>query len=484
MPVTDPERKIENWLHADVEPLAPQPGTFDRIGRRARRRKSGRALMSAAGAVIVIAAAVALPRTAETLLHVGSNPAPGQAAAGPARSARLSARGRQHTKTGGGHTASQSATPAPAGTSSLSPGGSGQPVPANFQPTSVTFIGQEMGAVIGQAGTPGRCATQYCTSLAGTSNYGATWYGVSAPVTGAPRGATGVSQIRFLNSDGWAFGPEVWVSHDSGGHWREEKTFGLRVTDLETAGNRAFALFASCAGEGSAYAANCDSFSLYSSAASDDQWLPVPGPAQNLALTGTVGGQPASANLLLAGGSAAAGYLLAPSGQIYSGPLTGAAWAPVGPAPCAPGKPGPAGQPAGGLLAAGSGHLLEVCTSATSVAGSQIKIVYASSDGGKTWRNAGQVPAAGLATSLAAAQGNLIVLATTAGLDVSADGGASWTPAETGPPGPAAGLGGFSYVGMTSQLRGVAVPADPRLHEVYTTTDGGASWQPSQVSTP
>jgi hypothetical protein len=37
---------------------------------------------------------------------------------------------------------------------------------------------------------------------------------------------------------------------------------------------------------------------------------------------------------------------------------------------------------------------------------------------------------------------------------------------------------------MTSQLRGVAVPADPQLHEVYITTDGGTSWRPSPVSAP
>lgn len=483
--MTDPERQIETWLQSEVEPLAPQPGTFGRISKQARRRKAGRALMSAAGAVIVVAAAVALPRAAATLLHGGGSPAARQVAAGPARPTRSAARSQPRATRGGGHPASQAETPAPSGSSSLSPGGSGQPVPANFQPTSVTFIGQEIGAVIGQAGTPDRCATRYCTSLAGTSNYGASWYGVSAPLTGAPRGATGVSQIRFLNSDGWAFGPQLWVSHDSGGHWRQEQTSGLRVTGLETAGNRAFALLASCGGDGAAYGAHCDSFSLYSSAAGSDQWLPVPGPAHNLALPGPPGGQPASASLLLAGGLAGgAGYLLAPSGQLYSGPLTGAAWEPVGPAACAPGKPGLSGQPAGGLLAAGSGQFLEVCPSQPSSGGSQVKIVYASSDGGKRWRAAGHAPATGIATSLAAAQGNLVVLATTAGLDVSADDGATWTQAETGPPGTRAGLQGFGYVGMTSQLRGVAVPADPQLHEVYITTDGGTSWRPSPVSAP
>ena len=87
------------------------------------------------------------------------------------------------------------------------------------------------------------------------------------------------------------------------------------------------------------------------------------------------------------------------------------------------------------------------------------------------------MPPAGIARSLAAAQGDLVVLATTAGIDVSTDGGANWKVTDTGPPGAAAGQGGFSYVGMTDPLQGVAVPADPQLHEVFITADGGQTWR-------
>jgi hypothetical protein len=361
-------------------------------------------------------------------------------------------------------------------------------VPPNFQPTSVTFVSQSVGAVIGQAGTAGHCpvVANDCTSLAGTSDYGTNWYGVSAPVTGAPDGSSGVSQLRFLNArDGWAFGPALWVTRDGGGHWHKEQTYGMRVTDLETAGARAFAIFASCTGTGPNYGAHCTSFSLYSSPAQSDQWQYVPVPAASMQRPAAGTGPPGSASLVLVGASGGTGYLLAPSGELLSGPLTGAGWAVAGQqAPCRPGAPGADGQPAGALLAANANQLVLVCTSATSAASdTQAKSVFASTDGGARWSPAGAGLPNGIATSVAIqAQDNLVVLATDAGLYRSGDGGRTWRLAQRSPGGAAAGEPGFSYVGMTSRTNGVALPADARLGEVFRTTDGGVSWQPRPVS--
>ena len=478
--MTDPRDRIDTWLGTEVEPLAPPPGTFGRIQRRARRRKAGRAVMSAAGVVIVVAAAVAAPKVAGTLLQGSSGPAGPPAAAGPASpSARP-----QVTGGGNGSLNANSGTKVPSPTSSLSAGGSGDAVPANFQPASVTFIGPHIGAVIGQAGTPGHCASAYCTSLAGTSDYGTSWYGVSAPLTGPPSGALGVSQIRFLDlRDGWAFGPQLWVTHDGGAHWTQEQTYGLRVTDLETAGNRAFAVFATCTGSGPAYAASCTSFSLYTSPAGGGQWQPVPGPTANLRASS---GSPASASLILTGGpGGGAGYLLSPSGVLLRGPLNGAAWNAVSQSGvCAPGAPGPDGQPTAALLAGDSTRLVLVCTGTASTSGdTQKKTVTESTNGGVSWSGGGTAPAAGLAASVSI-QGALVVLATDAGLYLSGDGGASWQLTQRSPAGAAAGAPGFGYVGMTSPADGVALPADPGLHEVFTTTDGGSTWRPHAVSTP
>jgi hypothetical protein len=143
----------------------------------------------------------------------------------------------------------------------------------------------------------------------------------------------------------------------------------------------------------------------------------------------------------------------------------------------APGAPGPDGQPTSGLIAAGSQQLYELTTTTTTASDSQDKAIYTSANGGKSWRQAGTVPSAGIARSLAAAQGHIVVLATTAGIDVSTDGGASWKVTGAGPPDAAPGQSGFSYVGMTDPLQGVAVPADPQLHEVFITADGGQTWR-------
>jgi hypothetical protein len=473
--MSDPRDRIDDWLNADVQPLTPRPGTFDKIQHRARRRKLSRALMSSAGIVIVIAAAVTIPQVVSTLRSNGSGH--GQPVAAGSHPASV-----RPTVTGSGGVspnAHSSAEVTPQG-SALSATGSGSPVPANFQPTSVTFVGPNIGAVIGQAGIPGHCSTSNCTSLAGTSNYGSSWYGVSAPLTGAPGGTTGVGQLRFLNTkDGWAFGPQLYATTDGGANWTRQSTDGMRVTDLETAGDRAFALFATCTGGGAAYGSNCTTFSLYMSVAGSGQWQPVPGPVSDLAPSQA--GTGASASLVLTGST---GYLLAPSGELLSGPLTGGAWSVVGQQQqCLPGSPSPDGQPTGALLAADTAELVLVCTSATdSATGTQTKSVTESTDNGKTWSAAQTVSMPGIATSVANQGTSLVVLATDEGLFLSTDGGATWKLGQASPASAPAGEGGFSYVGMTSAADGVALPADASLHEVFTTTNGGQTWQVRAVS--
>src|ERR1700723_2490060 len=320
-----PDRRddLDSWLDGRIDPLPPPPGTFELIKKRARRRKYRRVAVGAGAAAVIVAAAVAVPQ-------VVNLPAANPPTAAPA------ANGRSATPT---PSASRGASTASSAASSVVPKLAAPPVPPNFRPSSVTFIGTQTGWVIGQAGTPGNCATAYCTSVARTDDAGKTWSGVPAPVTGPADGAAGVGQVRFLDKrDGWAFGPQLYATHDGGHTWTQVATHGRRVTDLETVGSRAFGLFASCTGTGPAFAARCTSYTLYSSSASAGDWTPVgpapsalPGGAASMVLTGT------------------RGYLLAPDGMLYSGPVNGSApWPAVKAIPC------PVGQPLAGRRAPGA----------------------------------------------------------------------------------------------------------------------------------
>ena len=463
-----PDRdNVDSWLDGRVDPLPPPPGTFELIKRRARRRKYRKLAVTAGAAAVIVAAAVTVPQVVN--LHVLS-PAPSSSNVAGGKSVTA-------TPTGGGSPASNSASPVPSST--LPPG-----VPANFRPTSVTFVSIGTGWLIGQAGPP--CATQFCTSVARTDNAGKTWTGVPAPLAGPPDGATGVSQIRFLNGDdGWAFGPELFATHDGGQTWKQVATNGLRVTDVETVGDRAFGLFASCSGTGPAFAAQCTGFTLYSSPAAADDWTPV-GPATS-GLTND--GQDGSAAIVLTG---TRGYLLAPNGMLYAGPVDGpvggtvggpvggaAPWQQVARVPCVVGAAQPDGQPAGVLLGAENGtNLIFACTPPPVPGGLQKKVILTSANGGSSWQELAVAPAAGIATSLAASPAEAVILGTNQGIDVLPTGSANWQQA-TVTDAPATG---FAFVGMTTGTQGVAVPADATAGTIWFTFDGGQTWAPSAVA--
>ncbi len=374
-------------------------------------------------------------------------------------------------------------------------------MPPDFRPTSVTFVSTRTGWVIGQAGTPGHCATQYCTSVARTGDAGRTWSGVPAPLTGAPDGATGVSQLRFLNlSNGWAFGPGLFVTHTGGKTWTPVNTHGLRVTDLETVGNRVFALWASCTGTGAAYASNCTAFTLYSASASGGRWAPV-GAATTGLTSGAVG---EAASLALTGSR---GYLLAPDGTLYAGPVDGsAAWQKVASLPdscdtgaqpgqtqpgqsqsgqAQPGQTQPGQtQPGQTLFAAvGASELNLACLNPgrhiNPAAPAEQKLIFSSPNGGVSWLQMGQAPTSGIASSLAASPSQSLVLATDRGIELLPRGEIAWQAATLTAAVPA---GGFSYVGMTTDDQGIALPADPSAGTVWFTYDGGQTWKPSAVS--
>jgi hypothetical protein len=478
MPVSDPRDEIDSWLDREVDLLPPPPATFTAIRARARRRKRHQALLTTAAAVVVVAAAVTVP----TALHAALTASP------PAQPAASS-----HTRTitqGPSSPPAKTSRPSPH-TSSGNTGGlrstlvnSTTGPPASFRPTSMTFVASGstlLGAAIGQAGPP--CAGgPFCTSMASTHDYGATWYGVSAPRAPSAAKPDGVSQVRFITPEvGWAFGPGLYATADSGATWTPQRVpGGGRVIDLEGTGNEALALVGSCTGAGSNYAQSCTSFSLYSydAAAPGQGWQQVSLPDKL-----TAGGQPTAARLVVAGST---GLVLAPDGEVLKGNLNGQGWKVRTTAPCAPGAPSAGGQPSGGLLAsgtdAGADDLFEYCAGASAGQGT---ISAFTVPGGHVsdsqlrhphWTSFGTVQlGGGQPTSLAGAQ-NVTVLATTQGIFYASPSG-RWQAASVAAPPP----GGFTYIGMTNSSHGVAIPADVRLSEVFTTTDGGRTWHADHI---
>jgi len=463
--MADRHDDVDAWLSQRIEPLPPPPGTFDLIKRRARRRKYRRLAITAGTAAVIVAAAVTVPQVVDLpVLNPNPTAAP-VAGAGHSNSAQSAA----STTSGGASVSASSAVPAPPS------------VPGNFRPTSVTFVGAGTGWVIGQGLIPGHCATQFCTSVARTDNAGRTWTGVPAPMAGAADGATGLSQIRFLNlKDGWAYGPQLFVTHTGGKTWAPVDTGGLRVTDLETVGNRVFALWASCTGNGPAYGVNCTRFTLYSAPADGGSWTPV-----GTSTTGLTDGQASEAAQLVL--TESRGYLLAPGGALYAGPVDGSGpWTRVSSlvASCPVGPARADGQPTGALLGAvNARNLILACASASSgtnpSVSTQQKFIYSSPNGGVSWLQMGSAPAAGVAFSLAASPSQRVMLATDQGIDLLPQGEIDWQLASLKGGSPA---GGFGYVGMTTDEQGIALPADPSAGTVWFTFDGGQTWAPSRLN--
>ena len=153
------------------------------------------------------------------------------------------------------------------------------------------------------------------------------------------------------------------------------------------------------------------------------------------ATTGLTDGTAGEAASLVLTGSR--GYLLAPDGTLYAGPVDGsAAWSRAGAlaSSCTVGPAQLDGQPWQALLAAvNAKELLVACTSAGgSGSVTQDKQVFSSPDGGISWLQLAQAPAAGVAYSLAASPSGTTVLGTDHGIDVLPAGAIGWQMAAGG----------------------------------------------------
>ncbi|HUA40984.1 MAG TPA: hypothetical protein VMA32_05445 [Streptosporangiaceae bacterium] len=321
------------------------------------------------------------------------------------------------------------------------------PVPAGFKVASVTFVSASEGWVLGTTKT---CAHAPCTSVLWTTNGGATWAGIPAPVYKLAKYdfAAGLQRLRFADpSDGFAYGSQLWATHNGGSAWHRVRQVPGYITDLEASAGRVYAV--STSGSSARQV-------VYASPAGTDSWHRVTG----LPVTKGYGGL---GTITLHG--TAAWIIL--QNRLYS-TKTGSHW--VRDSFKCPGSFGIAS------VGAYSAQKITLLCVGNAGLGSTQKVLYASSDGGAHFRKVGTPPAGGDGGLLAEPTPRHLFIATASGatwLYASTNAGRSWRTNFTRDDGGK----GWNDFGFTTATQGVAVEGTPTIGStLWMTTNAGRSW--------
>ncbi len=353
-------------------------------------------------------------------------------------------------------------------------GPTGGPVPAGFQPVSVTFVSESEGWLLGAA----PCAGAPCpAAIVRTTDGGRTWASIPAPdasiMPGGPEGgSTGVSGLRFADAlNGWAFGPDLWATHDGGStwlqvtrSWRPEVGVVSRVSALEaTAGEVQVAFFDTAA----------SALRIATSPVDRDAWT-------SSAIAIPVGAGPVPhAQLVLHG---TAGWLVEVDRQVVGGARLVAgdwqAWRP----PCAD-LAGPAV-----LAAASEWDLVAACDEGLWSTPKGVHL-WVSTDAGASFIEAATRPPVFSVDGVGAPSPSSVIVAGSlsgvgSALVASFDGGMSWTGAYV-----LAGAGTFSDLAFTTASHGVAITtslgeATVGEGHLIMTRDGGRTWSTVPIAGP
>ena len=463
--------RFDRDLHATLEGLAHESAPEELVHRVAAipsqvpaapgpMARLLAALRGSAAGFAAVAAVVVL-----VVLAVTFRPASGPLPAGGSSSVAIvpSPSGTTEPNPSPTATAPSSSKPSQKPTPSPTQGPvAGGPVPDAFQPLSVTFVSVSDGWVLGR----GVCGDTACPVVARTADGGHSWTLIGAPPTDvvaslgmdeAP--GSGVAGLRFGNaSDGWAFGPGLWATHDGGSSWVSVKIPGIatpgKVVALETSHGMVHAVLY----DGS-------QFRIASSEIGADRWTLAP-------IRIELGGGPVPAVQLVLSGDG--GWVLVNNRVVIAGArLRTNGWANWQP-PCA------TFNGSAVMAASSADDLVAVCdVGAWGDPGGEPtgEHAYTSHDGGLTFARTGKAPPVDEATEIAAADANAFVLA---GGDAQGtllvgtfDTGRTWKTLLQ----PA--LEQVSELGFTTASQGVLILTDDQATaRLFMTRDGGRTWDP------
>ena len=430
-----------------------------RAGVRGLRSVARLAVNLAAAAVVVIAVAALIVSRNGGNLPAGGQPTGSGSVATPGASAVPSAASAMPSAASSAIApsaaiAAPSATPPVASTSPVPPA---TPIASTsllgLSPASVTFVSPDDGWVLGT----GTCSSAPCAAIARTADGGRTWAKVSAPhasiVRGPDPGTSGISGLRFADArNGWAFGPDLWATHDGGASWARLTIPGLPADA---------AIFALASAHGTVHAVVLDGqdYRVASSPVGADDFRL--GPVRVAVGAGPV---PAVQQVL----SGAAGWMIENDRTVVGGArLVNGAWVAWQP-PCAD-VVGPA------FLAASSSTELAAACDVGLWGTSTGDHLYLSHDGGSTFVESGAAVPLQMAAQVASASPSVIVVggsdATGAVLVATFDGGRTWTIV--------ARLGAVTIadLGFTTAAQGVVITAPAGgPASLLMTRDGGRTW--------
>lgn len=277
-----------------------------------------------------------------------------------------------------------------------------------------------------------------------------------------------MGRVRFANaSDGWAFGPSLYATHDGGAHWHQVQLASShpRIADLATDGTAVLAFADNCSLSGG----SCQGAGhVYRSAVGSDAWQKTGGAASPYFAAG--------AHLTFGDGIA---YLSArqrqPAGSISLSTDEGRTWR-THRTPCDTTQQFPLSLD--GVAAVGHSRLNALCAG-DGAAGTTTKALYSSTDGGAHFSRTGTPPRGGDGGTLAAASASTLVIATASAgswLYRSTDSGKHWNTVRTFID------GGWPWndLGFTTATQGVVIHGAAESSRspgtLLMTHDAGAHW--------